>query len=137
LVLYLLHGLVHAASFFQFGYASFDGGFVKGLRQSTSIKVKGRSEHLSKPSDWDYVGPNGNEATCCAHFVGTNEKGRSGETSMIRLSTMLVGTLFFATPLLAETPCDFKGVSVGSSMSPVEIMSALGVSQYETNPSDL
>jgi hypothetical protein len=48
--------------------------------------------------------------------------------------TMLVGILFFATPLLAETPCDFKGVSVGSRMSPAEIMSALGVSQYKTNP---
>ena len=48
---------------------------------------------------------------------------------------MLVGTLFFATPLLAETPCDFKGVSVGSRMSAAEIMSALGVSEYKTNPS--
>jgi hypothetical protein len=47
---------------------------------------------------------------------------------------MFVGILFFASPLLAETPCDFKGVSVGSKMSPAEIMSALGVSQY-TNPS--
>jgi hypothetical protein len=48
--------------------------------------------------------------------------------------TMLVGTLLFATPLLAETPCDFKGVSVGSKMSPAEIMSALGVDQYKMNP---
>jgi hypothetical protein len=47
---------------------------------------------------------------------------------------MLVGILFFATPLLAETPCDFKGVSVGSKMSPAEIMSALGVDQYKMNP---
>ena len=47
---------------------------------------------------------------------------------------MLVGILFFATPLLAETPCDFKGVSVGSKMSPREVMSALGVDQYKMDP---
>ena len=39
-------------------------------------------------------------------------------------------SLLFVCPALAETPCDFKGISVGSRMSPAEIMSALGVSQY-------
>src|SRR5262249_35579707 len=38
------------------------------------------------------------------------------------------------SPLLAETPCDFKGISVGNKMSPAELMSALGVTQYKTNP---
>jgi len=48
---------------------------------------------------------------------------------------VLLGSLFFVSPLLAETPCDFKGISVGSKMSPAELMSALGVTQYKTNPS--
>jgi hypothetical protein len=39
---------------------------------------------------------------------------------------VLVGTLFFASPLFAETPCDFKGISVGDKMSASEVMSALG-----------
>lgn len=43
-------------------------------------------------------------------------------------------SFLFICPALAETPCDFKGISVGSRMSPAEIMSALGVSQYKTNP---
>jgi hypothetical protein len=51
------------------------------------------------------------------------------------IAALLVGALSFASPSHAETPCDFKGVSVGSRMSPPEIMSALGVSQYKTNPS--
>ena len=52
------------------------------------------------------------------------------------VATLVLGaTLFCATPLLAETPCDFKGISVGTKMSPAEIMSALGVTQYQTNPS--
>jgi hypothetical protein len=51
------------------------------------------------------------------------------------IAALLVGALSFASPSHAETPCDFKGISVGSRMSPAEIMSALGVSQYKTNPS--
>jgi hypothetical protein len=47
---------------------------------------------------------------------------------------VLLGTLLFTSPLLAETPCDLKGISVGSKMSPAELMSALGVAQYKTNP---
>jgi hypothetical protein len=47
---------------------------------------------------------------------------------------VLVGTLFFASPLFAETPCDFKGISVGDKMSASEVMSALGVTHYKTNP---
>jgi hypothetical protein len=46
----------------------------------------------------------------------------------------LFSSLLFVWPALAETPCDFKGISVGSRMSPAEIMLALGVSQYKTNP---
>src|SRR5271169_6761615 len=48
---------------------------------------------------------------------------------------LVIGGLLWANPALAETPCEFKGVSVGSRMSPAEIMSALGVSQYKANPS--
>jgi hypothetical protein len=47
----------------------------------------------------------------------------------------IVVGLLLTSPALAETPCDFKGVSVGSRMSPAEIMSGLGVSQYKTDPS--
>ena len=45
----------------------------------------------------------------------------------MRYIPVLVGALLFANPVLAETPCDFKGVSVGNKMSPAQIMSALGV----------
>jgi hypothetical protein len=45
--------------------------------------------------------------------------------------------LLFVSPALAGTPCDFKGVSVGSKLSPAEIMSALGIAQYKTNPPKL
>src|SRR5262249_48304962 len=34
----------------------------------------------------------------------------------------------------AETPCDFKGISVGDRMKPAEIMTALGITKYRTNP---
>ena len=47
---------------------------------------------------------------------------------------MLVGILFFASRSPAETPCDFKGISVGNKMSPAQLMSALGVTRYKTNP---
>jgi len=57
------------------------------------------------------------------------------KTVIIGVSALLcAGILFFATPLLAETPCDFKSVSVGSKMSPADIMSALDVAQYKMNP---
>ena len=52
----------------------------------------------------------------------------------MRYITVLVVALLFASPLLAETPCDFKGISVGSKMSPAQLMSALGVTKYKTNP---
>ena len=52
----------------------------------------------------------------------------------MRYITVLVVALLFASPLLAETPCDFKGISVGSKMSPAHIMSALGMTKYKTNP---
>jgi hypothetical protein len=50
------------------------------------------------------------------------------------IAALLVSTLFFASPSHAETPCDFKGVSVGNKMAPAEIMAALGVTKYKTNP---
>src|SRR5271169_5839501 len=57
-----------------------------------------------------------------------------GGNGAMRYITVLIGTLLFASPLHAETPCDFKGISVGSKMSPAQLMSALGVTQYKTNP---
>lgn len=49
-------------------------------------------------------------------------------------AALLVGAFCFATPSRAETPCDFKGISVGNKMTQAEIMSALGVTTYKTNP---
>jgi len=56
---------------------------------------------------------------------------------MKRIAALLVGTLLFTSPSHAETPCDFKGISVGNKMIPAEIMSALGVTKYKTNPTRL
>lgn len=50
------------------------------------------------------------------------------------IAALLFGIFFFASPLLAETPCDFKGISVGNKMSQAELMAALGVTQYKMNP---
>jgi hypothetical protein len=48
----------------------------------------------------------------------------------------LAGIILLPFPgtLRAEPPCDFKAVSVGDKMSPAKLMSALGVTQYKTNP---
>jgi hypothetical protein len=48
---------------------------------------------------------------------------------------VLLGVLLLSSPSLAETPCDFKGISVGNKMSPTELMSALGMTQFKDNPS--
>jgi len=53
---------------------------------------------------------------------------------MKHIATLLVAALLYARPLHAETPCDFKGISVGSKMAPAEIMTALRVTKYKTNP---
>ena len=50
---------------------------------------------------------------------------------MKQIVALLIGSILFISPALAEAPCDFKGVSVGSKMSPAEIMSALGVTQIQ------
>jgi hypothetical protein len=63
--------------------------------------------------------------------MGTMVRKRFGAVQHI---APLVGLLFFASSALAETPCDFKGISVGDKMSPAELMSALGVPNYKTNP---
>jgi hypothetical protein len=57
-----------------------------------------------------------------------------GGAAVMRYVTVLVGGLLFATPLLAETPCDFKGITVGDKMPPAKIMAALGVTEYKMNP---
>jgi hypothetical protein len=51
------------------------------------------------------------------------------------IAALLIGACFFASSSAAETPCDFKGVSVGNKMAPAEIMAALRVTKYKTNPS--
>jgi hypothetical protein len=43
---------------------------------------------------------------------------------MKHVAALLVGELLFASPSHAETPCDFKGISVGDKMTPAEIMTA-------------
>ena len=53
---------------------------------------------------------------------------------MKHVASLLICILFFASPSRAETPCDFKGISVGNRMNPAEIMAALGVTKYKTNP---
>jgi hypothetical protein len=53
---------------------------------------------------------------------------------MKRIVALLIGALFFASPSRAETPCDFKGISVGNKMASAEIMAALGVAKYKMNP---
>ena len=50
------------------------------------------------------------------------------------IAASLIAALFFASPSRAETPCDFKGISVGNKMVPAEIMAALGVTRYKMNP---
>ncbi len=35
---------------------------------------------------------------------------------------------------LADAPCDFKGIAVGDVMTPKQIMSALGISNFKMNP---
>src|SRR5882724_2601943 len=50
------------------------------------------------------------------------------------VATLLVGAFVFASSSHAETPCDFKGVSVGDKMISAEVMTALGVTKYKVNP---
>jgi hypothetical protein len=45
----------------------------------------------------------------------------------------LLASAFFSSSH-AETPCDFKGISVGDKATPAEVMTALGVAKYKTNP---
>jgi hypothetical protein len=52
----------------------------------------------------------------------------------MRYIAVLVGTVLFTSPLHAEAPCDFKGIPVGNKVSPPQLMSALGVTQYKMNP---
>lgn len=42
--------------------------------------------------------------------------------------------VFAATCAAAETPCDFKGVSVGDKTAPASLMAALGIKNYKMNP---
>lgn len=50
------------------------------------------------------------------------------------VATLFIGALALGTPASAEPPCDFKGLSVGDTKTPVEIMAVLGVAKYRMNP---
>jgi hypothetical protein len=50
------------------------------------------------------------------------------------VASLFITGCCFANLAHAETPCDFKGVSVGDWMTPAEIMRAFGVAKYKTNP---
>jgi hypothetical protein len=62
--------------------------------------------------------------------------GDRGITVKLKLKSapLLAAIALLATPSHAATPCDFKGISVGSKMSPAQIMTALGVTKYKMNP---
>jgi len=49
------------------------------------------------------------------------------------LVTLLAGAWLFAGSAQAETPCDFKGISVGDKMTAAEVMNTLGVAKYKAN----
>jgi hypothetical protein len=66
----------------------------------------------------------------CYRLVRTADQG----IGTMKYIAALLGALFFASPSHAETPCDFKGISVGDKMAPAEIMATLGVTKYKTNP---
>ena len=51
-----------------------------------------------------------------------------------QFGALLVSTFFFTNTSHAETPCDFKGISVGDKTTSAEIMAALGVTKYKMNP---
>jgi hypothetical protein len=51
-------------------------------------------------------------------------------TALLLLGLMLA----LISPARADTPCDFKGISVGDKMTPAELMKALGVKDYKVNP---
>ncbi len=49
-------------------------------------------------------------------------------------ATLFAVALLIASPSRATTPCDFKGVSVGSKVTPAQLMTAFGVTRYKLNP---
>lgn len=59
----------------------------------------------------------------------------STDSIMKKLLVVLPFSAFvFVSPSHAETPCDFKGLSVGDKMTPAQAMNALGVAKFKTNP---
>lgn len=50
------------------------------------------------------------------------------------VAILLVSAFSFAASSHAETPCNFKGVSVGDKMTPAEVMAAFGVAKYKISP---
>jgi hypothetical protein len=50
------------------------------------------------------------------------------------ITNLFIATFCCANLAHAQTPCDFKGVSVGDRMTPAETLAAFGVTKYKTNP---
>ena len=50
------------------------------------------------------------------------------------VSTFLVFLMFCLSSAQAQTPCDFKGVTIGDSMTHDEVMQKLNVKSYKKNP---
>jgi hypothetical protein len=59
--------------------------------------------------------------------------GGVGMRSIIGASVIALA-ITQASIALAETPCDFKGVSVGDKATPAAVMTALGITKYKNNP---
>ncbi len=54
-----------------------------------------------------------------------------------RYRTLVLGFVLSATslgPVLAQAPCDFKGVSVGDKMTREQVMGRLGIKNFKTDP---
>jgi hypothetical protein len=49
-------------------------------------------------------------------------------------AAVCAASMAHATTVLADTPCDFKGLSVGDKLTPAAIMAALGIKQFKMNP---
>lgn len=51
------------------------------------------------------------------------------------MKRLLALAAMLSSPVLAaETPCDFKGLAVGSKVTQAEVMTTLGVTKYQKNP---
>ena len=54
--------------------------------------------------------------------------------TLLTIAALNTTLLLFTAASRADTPCDFKGVSVGDKMSAQQLMTAYGVAKYKMNP---